>query len=176
MAMAIKTLGTAAMFMAPMVPGIGQPLNDALVVGSSMHEANENGENAITAGISSYASMKAFNSAQEMITTAAGTAIKNKLGSGAASGILGTATGMIGATLLIQGTQIGAKAYIDHTQKTAKTMSQAYNQRGKFGSGMFAMTQSGYTMRQRSLNAIRQNGLNLNSALGNEARNFFLGG
>jgi hypothetical protein len=176
MAMVAKTLGAAAVFMAPMVPVIGQPLNDALIVGSNMHEANQNGENAISAGISSYASAKAFNSAQGMISAAAGTAIKNKIKNDTASGILGAATGMIGGTLLIQGTQIGAKAYIDHTQKTAKTMSQAYNQRGKFGSGLFAMTQAGYTMRQRSLNAIRQNGINLNSALGNEARNFFLGG
>ena len=52
-------------------------------------------------------------------------------------------------------------------------MKQAYLQRGKFGSGHFNMTEAGYTMRQRSLNAIRNNGLNLNSALGNEARQYF---
>ena len=176
MAMVAKTLGAAAVFMAPMVPVIGQPLNDALIVGSNVYEANKNGENAVTAGISSYASAKAFNSAQAMISTAAGTAIKNKIKNDTASGLLGAATGVVGGTLLIQGAQIGARTYIDHTQKTAKTMSQAYNQRGKFGSGLFRMTQAGYTMRQRSLNAIRQNRVNLDSALGNEARNFFLGG
>ena len=34
------------------------------------------------------------------------------------------------------------------------------------------MTESGYTMRQRSLNAIRSNGMNIQSALGNEARQY----
>lgn len=52
-------------------------------------------------------------------------------------------------------------------------VSGGYGQKGKFGSGYFDMSQAGYTMRQRSLNAIQQNGLNLNSALGNEARTYF---
>ncbi len=56
---------------------------------------------------------------------------------------------------------------------TGDVMGRAYRQRGKIGSGYFAMTQAGYTMRQRSLNAIRQNGLNTQSVLGNEARTYF---
>lgn len=66
----------------------------------------------------------------------------------------------------------GSVAMADHT---AKTMAAGYGHRGKLGSGHFDMTQSGYTMRQRSLNAIRSNGLNVQSALGNEARTYFRG-
>ena len=47
--------------------------------------------------------------------------------------------------------------------------------RGKLGSGHFEMTEAGYTMRQRSLNAIRNNGINTQSALGNEARTYYRG-
>ena len=57
-------------------------------------------------------------------------------------------------------------------QNNAQQMGKAYNSNGKLGSGYFNMTQAGYTMRQRSLNAIRSNGINLQSALGNEARQY----
>lgn len=60
-------------------------------------------------------------------------------------------------------------------EHTADVMTNAYRQRGKLGSGYFEMSQAGYTMRQRSLNAIRQNGLNTQSVLGNEARTYFRG-
>ena len=58
-------------------------------------------------------------------------------------------------------------------QNNAQQMGKAYASNGKLGSGHFNMTEAGYTMRQRSLNAIRNNGLNLNSVLGNEARQYF---
>ena len=67
--------------------------------------------------------------------------------------------------------QIASTAWQHNTQ----VMSKGYNSNGKFGSGYFDMTEAGYTMRQRSLNAIRQNGLNTQSALGNEARTYFRG-
>lgn len=57
-------------------------------------------------------------------------------------------------------------------QHTAREMGKAYNSAGKFGSGHFNMTEAGYTMRQRSINAIRSNGMNIQSALGNEARQY----
>lgn len=69
--------------------------------------------------------------------------------------------------------QTGAQFTSAMWQHTAKEMSKGYGQVGKFGSGQFNMTEAGYTMRQRSLNAIRQNGLNTQSALGNEARTYF---
>ena len=58
---------------------------------------------------------------------------------------------------------------------TTQQMGQGYNHRGGFGSGYFNMTEAGYTMRQRSLNAIRSNGLNTQSVLGNEARTYYRG-
>ena len=58
-------------------------------------------------------------------------------------------------------------------EHTTQQMGQGYNHRGSFGSGYFNMTEAGYTMRQRSLNAIRSNGLNTQSVLGNEARTYY---
>ena len=55
----------------------------------------------------------------------------------------------------------------------ANEMSKGYAMAGKLGSGHFNMTEAGYTMRQRSINAIRSNGTNIQSALGNEARQYF---
>lgn len=75
----------------------------------------------------------------------------------------------------VMGIQIAGSLLPAAGQHTAKTMSQGYNQRGKLGSGYFDMTQAGYTMRQRSLNAIRSNGLNTQSVLGNEARTYYRG-
>jgi hypothetical protein len=60
-------------------------------------------------------------------------------------------------------------------EHTAKITTKGYSQRGRFGSGHFEMSEAGYTMRQRSLNAIRSNGLNTQSVLGNEARTYFRG-
>ena len=77
--------------------------------------------------------------------------------------------------LALAGVQIAGSLTSAYGQNSAKTMSQAYASKGKFGSGYFNMTEAGYTMRQRSLNAIRQNGLNTQSALGNEARTYFRG-
>jgi hypothetical protein len=40
------------------------------------------------------------------------------------------------------------------------------------GSGRFDMSNAGYTMRQRSIEKMRSTGMNINSVLGNEARNY----
>lgn len=58
-------------------------------------------------------------------------------------------------------------------EHTGREMAKGYGSRGKLGSGHFDMTEAGYTMRQRSLNAIRSNGLNTQSVLGNEARTYY---
>lgn len=58
-------------------------------------------------------------------------------------------------------------------EHTAQAQNKFYDKTGKFGSGYVNMTDAGYTMRQRSLNAIRSNGLNLNSVFGNEARTYY---
>ena len=68
--------------------------------------------------------------------------------------------------------QAGASIARAVWQNNAQQMGKAYNSNGKLGSGYFNVTQAGYTMRQRSLNAIRSNGMNLQSALGNEARQY----
>lgn len=60
-------------------------------------------------------------------------------------------------------------------RSTTQQMAKGYGMRGKLGSGHFEMTEAGYTMRQRSLNAIRNNGINTQSALGNEARTYYRG-
>lgn len=75
----------------------------------------------------------------------------------------------------VVGAQVAGSLLPASAQHTTKTMTQAYSSRGKFGSGHFDMTQAGYTMRQRSLNAIRNNGLNTQSVLGNEARTYYRG-
>ena len=77
------------------------------------------------------------------------------------------------AALPIYATKAAIEGVTIAGQHTGQTMSQAYNRKGNFGSGYFDMSQAGYTMRQRSLNAIRQNGMNINSTLGNEARTYF---
>lgn len=67
--------------------------------------------------------------------------------------------------------QITSTAWKHNTDMMAK----GYSNKGQFGSGYFNMSEAGYTMRQRSLNAIRSNGLNTQSVLGNEARTYFRG-
>ena len=89
---------------------------------------------------------------------------------GLAAGALNMA-GTIAITMLpavIQG--VGAAG-----EYTTQQMGQGYNNKGRLGSGYFNMTEAGYTMRQRSLNAIRSNGLNTQSVLGNEARTYYRG-
>ena len=77
--------------------------------------------------------------------------------------------------LVYGGAQTVGGLLIAGSEHSSRTMKSAYNRRGAFGSGYFDMTQAGYTMRQRSLNAIRNNGMNIQSALGNEARTFYRG-
>lgn len=60
-------------------------------------------------------------------------------------------------------------------ENTGKSLGEGSDRLKGLGSGHVNMTQAGYTMRQRSLNAIRSNGANINSAFGNEARNYYLG-
>ena len=87
-----------------------------------------------------------------------------------------TLAGGIGVGLAITGLNIAGNLAAKHMENTAQKLGQVNDAlTGGIGSGHFNMTQSGYTMRQRSLNAIRSNGANINSAFGNEARNYWLG-
>lgn len=83
--------------------------------------------------------------------------------------------GMLKGSLAMAAVTTGANLVASHMENTAAKLGQASNNLTALGSGHFNMTQAGYTMRQRSLNAIRSNGANINSAFGNEARNYYLG-
>lgn len=105
----------------------------------------------------------------------AGTIAKGASIAGKAGEVIG---GMVGGMLPVMALTMAPQMAAQLPQfwsNTGRVIGKSYRQRGKLGSGYFEMTQSGYTMRQRSLNAIRQNGLNMQSALGNEARMYFRG-
>jgi len=114
----------------------------------------------------------------EAVFGGASSAITNTATKVFGAGKLGTAMGVAGNVGMMAayiGVTAGTKLISASAQHTAKTMNQAYRNKGKLGSGYFEMTQAGYTMRQRSLNAIRSNGLNTQSVLGNEARTYYRG-
>lgn len=71
------------------------------------------------------------------------------------------------------GVTIGTSLVGGWAGNTTNKMKKSYQMKGKLGSGSFNMQEAGYTMRQRSINAIRMNGQNIQSALGNEARNYY---
>lgn len=92
-------------------------------------------------------------------------------------GVKGLAAGALtmGATVAITAIPAVVQGLNAASQHTTQQMGKGYANRGSFGSGYFNMTDAGYTMRQRSLNAIRSNGLNTQSVLGNEARTYYRG-
>ena len=94
------------------------------------------------------------------------------------AGIAITGTAGLPAALIGMGIMLAPAAASISKQMfeyNGSVMAQGYDSVGKFGSGSSILNSAGYTMRQRSLNAIRSNGLNTSSALGNEARNYYLG-
>jgi len=93
-------------------------------------------------------------------------------------GAMATQFGMIGSlgmSAVQMGITVGAQLAAQHMENTAEKLGKGSENLKGLGSGHFDMTEAGYTMRQRSLNAIRSNGANINSAFGNEARNYWLG-
>lgn len=92
-------------------------------------------------------------------------------------GLKGVAGGIatMGTTMVLSALSSTGQLVYAMGEHTTKNMEQGYGQRGRLGSGYFNMSEAGYTMRQRSLNAIRSNGLNTQSVLGNEARTYFRG-
>ena len=89
----------------------------------------------------------------------------------AKGGLVGGFAASAGMMAVTTGATLAAKK-MEHN---AEVMGKGYESVKGLGSGHFDMTSAGYTMRQRSLNAIRSNGANINSAFGNEARNYWLG-
>ena len=67
----------------------------------------------------------------------------------------------------------GYDMIIGTSKQNAELQKQMkYTGSGRMGSGYFNMSGAGYTMRQRAINQLRTNGQNVNSVLGNEARNY----
>ena len=83
--------------------------------------------------------------------------------------------GSLKGGLVATGITMAANLSAQHMENTGQVLGKGSEAVKGLGSGHFDMTQAGYTMRQRSLNAIRANGANINSAFGNEARNYWLG-
>lgn len=77
------------------------------------------------------------------------------------------------AQALYFGATAGYDLLIGTSKANAEYQKQMkYTGSGRMGSGYFNMSGAGYTMRQRAINQLRSNGQNVNSVLGNEARNY----
>lgn len=76
-------------------------------------------------------------------------------------------------TIAYFGATAGYDMFIQSSKQNAEYQKQMkYTGSGRVGSGSFNMSGAGYTMRQRAINQLRANGQNVNSVLGNEARNY----
>lgn len=87
----------------------------------------------------------------------------------------GTLKGGLVGMAATTGISVGAGLVASSMQNTGSVLGKGSEEAKYLGSGHFNMTQAGYTMRQRSLNAIQSNGANINMAFGNEARNYYIG-
>lgn len=69
-----------------------------------------------------------------------------------------------------------AKGMYEVGKNNSREMHKVYANAGKLGSGSGTLnSQFGYTMRQRSMSAMQQNGANIANLFGNEARTYFRG-
>lgn len=131
-------------------------------------------------GVAASPFVGAYNLLTKKGAAKAGSAMWGTITGGIAGGAKGIGTvgalaGQMGVTMALSMAPQLLAQMPKKWEHNAQVMTQAYRQRGKLGSGYFEMSQAGYTMRQRSLNAIRQNGLNTQTALGNEARMYYRG-
>lgn len=77
------------------------------------------------------------------------------------------------ASLVYFGTTMGYDMMMQGAKQNGELQKQMKTTgSGRMGSGYFNMSGTGYTMRQRAINQLRSNGQNVNSVLGNEARNY----
>lgn len=82
-------------------------------------------------------------------------------------------TGNLGLALMAKDIAVGTFKFVNGVGlENAKVTSQAYKH--QFG-GNFQDSDNAYTMRQRGIQAIQNNGLNTRSVLGSEARRYFRG-
>lgn len=85
---------------------------------------------------------------------------------------IGAYLGPIGS-LVYFGATMGYDMLLQTSKQNAELQKKMkYTGSGRVGSGYFNMSGAGYTMRQRAMNQLRSNGQNVNSVLGNEARNY----
>lgn len=148
---------------------IGDAINVA-VGASDYKQAREEGDSRGKAIIKAGASFAWGEFFYGGVSSAVGGAVK-KAGLGAIAG--GAVT--MGATVGLMMVPAIASLIGVAAENGSKARTQSWTKAGYFGSGQFNMSEAGYTMRQRSLNAIRQNGLNTRSVLGNEARTYYRG-
>jgi hypothetical protein len=95
------------------------------------------------------------------------------IGKTAADFALGELLGGWQAQLLFYGSQAVGQVLVGTAKANAEAMNKMREVGSGFvGSGSFNMSGAGYTMRQRALNQIRNNGTQINSVLGNEARTY----
>ena len=149
----------------------GDVINGVMAI-SDFKNAREEGngvvKSAAKAGISFAWGELFYGGLNDAVTAGVKAGLKSVGIKESAAGILGMPITM-GVMLAPAAAQLAGA----NMQHTGQVKSNMYRQKGKLGSGYFNMTDTGYTMRQRSLNAIRSNGLNTQSVLGNEARTYF---
>ena len=149
----------------------GDVINGVMAI-SDFKNAREEGngiiKSAAKAGISFAWGEFFYGGLNDAVTAGVKAGLKSVGIKESAAGILGMPITM-GVMLAPAAAQLAGA----NMQHTGQVKSNMYRQKGKLGSGYFNMTDTGYTMRQRSLNAIRSNGLNTQSVLGNEARTYF---
>ena len=96
-------------------------------------------------------------------------AVAQTASSTAISSLIPTFTGQ----MLYMGLTVGYDMMLQNAQANAEVSKDLkYIGSGYVGSGRFNMSNAGYTMRQRNVEKMRSTGMNLNSVLGNEARNY----
>lgn len=98
-----------------------------------------------------------------------GGAAAQTLSTTAVSAMIPTLTGQ----LAYMGLTVGYDMMMQNAKANAEVSKDLKNiGSGYVGSGKFDMSNAGYTMRQRSIEKMRSTGMNINSVLGNEARNY----
>lgn len=151
--------------------GLSALIGDVVNVGFTIHDFADSRKQGNNLAVSTGKAATSFIAGEVYYSSL------NKIVSSALTKVFPRAGGLLSlpATAALMMGQAGVSLMGAKMENTSKVMSSAYSHKGKFGSGYFNMTEAGYTMRQRSLNAIRSNGLNTQSVLGNEARTYYRG-
>lgn len=158
---AISTIGASGL-------SVGDVINTAIGV-SEYQDAREQGDSRSKAIVKAGASFAWGEIFYGGMTSAITNSLEKGLHMSKGAAGLASIPVTIGLMMMPAAATIAGAA----TQNGSKTRTKAWANRGYLGSGYFNMSEAGYTMRQRSLNAIQSNRLNTQSVLGNEARTYF---